>query len=625
MEVALKDVFEALFLEAGEAELVTVFDLETASNVYAQPAKDVLGNFPQFLSHFDGKPQKYLQCGTRKVTSEVRAGNKTRGGKHDVHTIHFLWADVDCQHATRGADSHKYATRDMALMALTKMAYPPTIIVDSGRGLHPYWCLLDPVELGDSMHIGKLEASLTRAWILLVRQAINKLSMANFNLDNVGDVTRMMRCPGSFNEKSKKRCDVIHFKPEYRYWADEMADMCSNFATEPRPASKPFRGCERQIATTVPIRVRVLIGNSHQLAGLWHRKVDFRVRGGAVPSASDYCWEMGRLMARAGLDYETIFDALTYWQANVWKHTDENAIRRKAHITTDRLLQQATNRTRPPNMPPNRRANDQAPIASTLTNTDDEPTEAELRESLLLAAELKALQSLKEPIQQAPPKKDTVHAAPEPLEPDESPENNRGAQLALLENLTHLNWEKVVKSGDKTSGVYTAVINNTFVYLGPLKEWSASPFALCRLLGEAFRGVNVHLTKGEFQQAVGYIRSIEEWAETDAYSPRRKVIDVLRRYLAEFAPQPFDKRDKALSEHKPYFDQDGFLRVHPINFYKFLKDICRLDMSADAVRVEFHLSGWACESPFAVPSKQTKSKSDKEQLSHYKIPPRWDS
>jgi hypothetical protein len=124
---------------------------------------------------------------------------------------------------------------------------------------------------------------------------------------------------------------------------------------------------------------------------------------------------------------------------------------------------------------------------------------------------------------------------------------------------------------------------------------------------------------------VGYIRSIEEWAETDAYSPRRKVIDVLRRYLAEFAPQPFDKRDKALSEHKPYFDQDGFLRVHPINFYKFLKDICRLDMSADAVRVEFHLSGWACESPFAVPSKPAKSKSDKEQLSHYKIPPRWDS
>ena len=103
-----------------------------------------------------GEPERALfvsRCLELASTHEVYVGvgvrrEKGKGKKPDVRELDVLWADLDCGGAGGG---HKRAggfeDKEAALAAVDAMVVKPSLVVDSGGGLHVYARLDEPFVL----------------------------------------------------------------------------------------------------------------------------------------------------------------------------------------------------------------------------------------------------------------------------------------------------------------------------------------------------------------------------------------------------------------------------------------------------------------------------------------------
>jgi hypothetical protein len=117
-------------------------------------------------------------------------GPTRRGGANDCTTIPALWADIDI--AGPGHAAEDLPTDRAAAWALIR-SFPlrPTVVVDTGGGLQPYWVLDEPATAAEAIDLlprwGATWAELGR------RQGVH--------VDNVFDLARIMRLPGTYNRK----------------------------------------------------------------------------------------------------------------------------------------------------------------------------------------------------------------------------------------------------------------------------------------------------------------------------------------------------------------------------------------------------------------------------------------
>ena len=159
----------------------------------------------------------------------VRNGlNGGRGKASDVNAITSLWADIDIANG-----KHKRPDLppnvDEAKRILAAIGVPASIIVHSGGGLHVYWKLKEPLTQEDG--IGKI----AKQWSDTVIARARGLGYA---CDAVGDLSRVLRVPGTFNHKTDPPAEVriIHHM-DYAYeWSD-----LEQVAVEPEtPAPAPI-------------------------------------------------------------------------------------------------------------------------------------------------------------------------------------------------------------------------------------------------------------------------------------------------------------------------------------------------------------------------------------------------
>jgi hypothetical protein len=125
-----------------------------------------------------------------------RAADAKDGRKESVLELPALWSDIDV-----GKHGWDYATIVKAIHDLPG-SLQPSALVHSGGGLHAYWLLTEPVTLADES-----------TWHDDVRafETVNK-SFGQFTAgDNVFDVSRVLRLPGTFNCRRNKACHVIWF------------------------------------------------------------------------------------------------------------------------------------------------------------------------------------------------------------------------------------------------------------------------------------------------------------------------------------------------------------------------------------------------------------------------------
>lgn len=129
--------------------------------------------------------------GVNPVRGPVRS-NAGRGTEADVTRLAALWADLDVKPASC-PDLNVAHTIIDDLSAI--LGTRPSAIVDSGHGLHPYWPISDGHVFGGD--IAPVRAVLKR-WGRLVTVAAEKHHAA---VDNVSDTARMLRIPGTHNNK----------------------------------------------------------------------------------------------------------------------------------------------------------------------------------------------------------------------------------------------------------------------------------------------------------------------------------------------------------------------------------------------------------------------------------------
>lgn len=134
------------------------------------------------------------------ATRAAQLGSGQRGGVADCLSIASLWADLDVvgpNHARADicptmADARRFVDTATPLG-------PPALVIETGGGLHAYWPLAERVEGADAI-------DLLAQWGAYLAGRAKALG---WHLDNVYDLARVMRVPGTSNHKGDTPVPVV--------------------------------------------------------------------------------------------------------------------------------------------------------------------------------------------------------------------------------------------------------------------------------------------------------------------------------------------------------------------------------------------------------------------------------
>ncbi len=122
----------------------------------------------------------------------------------DVSLARLVWVDVD-----------NFEDIDFTLKTVSDCGLPaPSMVVSSGRGLHVYWLLDDPIE-----DLAK--------WTRMQKGVIKRLVDAGFDqVDTViHNPSRIMRMPGTINHKNGRACSIIIDNMSTSYDSSEFPEI----------------------------------------------------------------------------------------------------------------------------------------------------------------------------------------------------------------------------------------------------------------------------------------------------------------------------------------------------------------------------------------------------------------
>ncbi len=134
------------------------------------------------------------------VAGPARRG---RGSADDVTALPAIWADLDVK---PGACPSLDVAEQIITALGVALGTEPTMTTRSGSGLHPYWPIDDEAAQGLDDEKRERVALLLRRW----GTAVAKVATAHgASVDNVYDLARVMRAPGSINLKNGTVAPVV--------------------------------------------------------------------------------------------------------------------------------------------------------------------------------------------------------------------------------------------------------------------------------------------------------------------------------------------------------------------------------------------------------------------------------
>jgi len=169
---------------------------------------------------------------------------KISGNLETVAECPALWVDIDCaKQGIAGAD---------AIAALQYLPHPPSLIVNSGGGLHAYWLLEEPVDVSVGQHNREV-----------VTACLRQLAMVLAGDLQCAELARILRLPGTMNSKPATKalydgaaalCEVIedtgqvHDFETLRLWLGTQRAVLHGKIEAPRPVveTDPFARYARE-------------------------------------------------------------------------------------------------------------------------------------------------------------------------------------------------------------------------------------------------------------------------------------------------------------------------------------------------------------------------------------------
>ena len=147
-----------------------------------------------------------------------------RGSAGQLHTVVCMYADIDVAGPAH-KETHLPQTTEEAIAFVNTLKVKPSIIVQSGNGIHAIWLLDTPFVIHNEEerdHIRNVSAGFG---IYVVQEG----RKSGWKLDNVQDIARMLRAPETLNFKSDppKSCEVLQAE-DIRYPLDVFEEFkCS--------------------------------------------------------------------------------------------------------------------------------------------------------------------------------------------------------------------------------------------------------------------------------------------------------------------------------------------------------------------------------------------------------------
>lgn len=244
-------------------------------------SKVIEGDFEQ--DTIDALNKKgYNIYGLPNSPSEYAPGAPVTGAQ--VDQFNFVFADFDLK-------SGNYANKEDFISYVRQFPeLDPTLIVDSGNGIHLYW------------NVSDLDAM---SYLRLQRRIVRK-----FNTDPaVGQIYQLMRTPGTVNTKHKdapKLCAVLA-QTEKEYTCEELDKRLPPITPEDEAYcqqhyAKTYRTAESaKVDDRIPVKFAKLLRTNKEVADIWRGGVDDR-------SKADY--RLGHIMLAAGFTREEAMSVL---------------------------------------------------------------------------------------------------------------------------------------------------------------------------------------------------------------------------------------------------------------------------------------------------------------------------
>lgn len=136
-------------------------------------------------------------------TNQLLPGS--RGSNKDTACLPGLWADVDVAGPGHKHDPTKKQglelppTFDDAVRIVVDSGLPdPTLWINSGGGLYPWWLLREPVTIQDPEHLETVE-TLSEHWQMILANSAKQLGW-HYGTETK-DLARVLRLPGTINRK----------------------------------------------------------------------------------------------------------------------------------------------------------------------------------------------------------------------------------------------------------------------------------------------------------------------------------------------------------------------------------------------------------------------------------------
>jgi P4 family phage/plasmid primase-like protien len=143
----------------------------------------------------------------------TRLNGSHSGKREDLAELPGLWTDIDCYKLE--------ITKEVALEALRSCPLPPTVIVDSGGGLHAYWLFLEPLDVRWAPQVGRLDTVKDE-----IDSALRQLAGVFAGDMRSCDITRVLRLPATHNTKDGTLRPVGIFEASgKRYDLSDILDM----------------------------------------------------------------------------------------------------------------------------------------------------------------------------------------------------------------------------------------------------------------------------------------------------------------------------------------------------------------------------------------------------------------
>jgi hypothetical protein len=173
------------------------------------------------------------------ATRTDRLHDGRRGGAADCAHITALWVDIDVAGPNHKGDVDSYPDADAARRLIKEFPVPVTTVVKTGGGYHGYWHLDEPIEREDAL---KLLTRWGAHWSCYA-------TAAGYKVDNVFDLPRVLRVPGTFNRKNggEVLVEVLFHDATRVYGYSHIVDHTDEPPDDPKHAQRhvPYTGVER--------------------------------------------------------------------------------------------------------------------------------------------------------------------------------------------------------------------------------------------------------------------------------------------------------------------------------------------------------------------------------------------